>query len=398
MTSERLFLTTKAASALILLNAAGCSLSAPVQSQGAAIDTDTDGGGAGACSAAAGALIVYAIPPPSSLDWSTPDHLLNSVALSAAAGELLIAEGDAVLSHEIGHVNIELDCGDNSFPLTGQTGGGATWPSGADGAGVLFRNFPGSMNEMTDSIGDNADTVADIAARQASGNLTQIKFLVNQDMCVRLKTFHDQYIASGAYKNYDGLDRPRRFEGAGCAIYGAGVVDVGGLLRRSLFTPVWAQTLFIGSARFANTLGATPYYTYGSNLVARDANGVDWLWPEGVHVPASTDSPILPELGVMGAWTGPEDTPFSIPSVTLSGPMATAVPYTLYDPALMAAWGEQVWAQAQAQGSVPSLGATWTADTVQSVHEVTYDASCVAPQTIPFAQDNFDLFNDSDAP
>jgi len=395
---------------LVAFVAGGCSAAQPdAQAENSAVgaapavadsgpgdDAGSDGGPS--CPAAAGSLIVYAIPPPSALDWSTPNHLLNSVALSAAEGEALTLEGDAVLSHEIGHVNIELDCGETSFPLTGQTGGGENWPSSADGTGILLRDFPGSMNEMTDSIGDNADTIADIKARQSSGNLTQIKFVVNQAMCERLKTFHDQYNASGAYKNYGSLYRPRRFEGAGCAIYGAGVIDVGGLLRRSLFTPVWAQTLFIGTARYANTLGHAPYYAYGSNLVARDANGVDWLWPAGVNVPASVDSPILPETGIMDSWTGPEDTPFSIPGVTLAGPMSTAVPFTLYDPGLMAAWAEQVWAEAGAQGSASSLAATWTADTVLAAHEITYDARCVMPQTIPFASDNDDLFKDSDAP
>jgi len=59
---------------------------------------------------------------------------------------------------------------------------------------------------------------------------------------------------------------------------------------------------------------------------------------------------------------------------------------------------EQVFAQAGAQGSTESLGATWTADTVEDVHEVTYDAHCVAPQTLAFEADNDDLFEDSDAP
>ena len=95
---------------------------------------------------------------------------------------------------------------------------------------------------------------------------------------------------------------------------------------------------------------------------------------------------------------GAEDTPFDVPGATLSGPMTTAFPFTLYDPALMVGWAEQVWTQAQAQGSASSLEATWTADTVQAAHEITYDAHCVMPQTIPFAQDNDDLFKDSDAP
>jgi len=47
-------------------------------------------------------------------------------------------------------------------------------------------------------------------------------------MCQRLRSFYDAYIQKKAYLNYCGLDRARRFEGAGCAIFGAGVIDVGG--------------------------------------------------------------------------------------------------------------------------------------------------------------------------
>jgi len=303
-----------------------------------------------------------------------------------------------VMSHEIGHVNLELDCGGTSIPLTGQTGGGEEWVSGADGIDILFRDYPGSLNEMTDSIGDNADTVADIAARQASGKLTRIKFVVNQQMCQRLADFHAQYVTTQAYTHYDALMRPRRFQGAGCAIFGAGVVDVGGLLRRSLVTPAWARTMFVGSARFANNGGVNAYYEYGSELVTRDKSGVDWIWPAGVTVPASQLDVIVMESSMMDTWTGPEDTPFSISGVTLAGPMASAVPFTIYDPQLVAAWAEQVWSEATANGSAVSLEATWTADTVKAVHEITYDAHCVMPQTIPFASDNDDLFKDSDAP
>ena len=311
---------------------------------------------------------------------------------------MLIASGQAVLSHGIGHINLELDCGATSIPLTGQTGGGAEWQSGADGIGIMFRDYPGSLNEWNDPIGENADVVADIAARQASGNLTQIKFVVNQAMCQRLKDFHNQYVATMAYTNYDGLDRARRFEGAGCAIFGAAFVDVGGLLRRSVFTPVWARWEFVGSARYANTAGTNPFYVYGSNTQALDPSGVNWMWPAGVSVPASQDTPVVPEGSVMNSWTGPEDTPFDIPGVTLTGPLVSAVPFTLYDPALMQAWAEQVWSSANTSGSAASLGGTWTAQKVKAIHQITYDAHCVMPQTIAFDADNDDLFKDSDAP
>jgi hypothetical protein len=165
-----------------------------------------------------------------------------------------------------------------------------------------------------------------------------------------------------------------------------------------LFTPIWARTEFVGTARFANNGGINPFYYYGSNLQARDANGVTQEWPAGVNVPAPQLDVIIPGSSVMNAWTGPEDTPFSIPHVTLPPALQSAVPFTLYDPQMMVEWAEGVWSQATDAGSAVSLEATWTADTVQDVHQVTYDARCVMPQTIGFTDDNDDLFKDSDAP
>jgi hypothetical protein len=78
--------------------------------------------------------------------------------------------------------------------------------------------------------------------------------------------------------------------------------------------------------------------------------------------------------------------------------MRTRLPFTIYDPEMMADWAERVWQGAMEKGVATSLGAQWTASTDGLAHEVTFDASCVKPQTIPFTQDNDDLFLDSDAP
>ena len=78
--------------------------------------------------------------------------------------------------------------------------------------------------------------------------------------------------------------------------------------------------------------------------------------------------------------------------------MATQLPFTIYDPQRMAEWIDGVWTTALDAGSASALGATWTASLASAAHVITYDASCVAPQTIGFADDNDDLFLDSDAP
>ena len=341
----------------------------------------------------AGTLTLFAIPPPLALDWSTPNQLLSSVIASRSAATDLVKAGDAAMTHSIGHVNVQLDCGDLSIPLTGQTdtGGSEDWQAGTDGAGLLLRDTPGALDAMAD-IGDPADTAADIAAREASGHLTRVSFRVNRAMCQRLKSFVDEYVARGAYHHYDGAARARRFEGAGCAIFGAGVVDVGGLLRRSLMTPAWARTEMIGSARIGDFLGAG-HYRYGGNLVAVDDAGTHWVWPQGVDVPASATSPVVIYSRVLDAWHGPEDAPFDVPGLT--GAMQTQLPFTIYDPEMIAEWAEGVWLDATDHGTATALGVPWTAGTVESVHEITYDASCVQPQTIAFDGDADDLFADS---
>jgi hypothetical protein len=342
----------------------------------------------------AGTLTLFAIPPPVALDWSTPNRLLSSVIASRSAAADLVKAGDAAITHSIGHVNLQLDCGDLSIPLTGQTdtGGGEDWQAGTDGAGLLLRDTPGALDAMAD-IGDPAETAADIAARQASGNVTRVSFRVNRAMCQRLKSFVDEYVARGAYNHYDGASRARRFEGAGCAIFGAGVVDVGGLLRRSLMTPAWARTEMIGSARIGNFLGEG-HYRYGGNLVAVDDAGTHWVWPKGVDVPASATSAVVIYSSVLDAWHGPEDAPFAVPGLT--GAMQTQLPFTIYDPQMIAEWAEGVWLDAIDHDTATALGVPWTADSVGAAHEIVYDASCVQPQTIAFDGDADDLFADSD--
>lgn len=346
----------------------------------------------GSCPAPAGKLTLYAIAPPIALDWSSPNALLHGVMDGRAAGKTLVESGEVAMMHSIGHINLELDCGDLSIPLTGQTGGGAEWPAATDGAGLLLRDTPGAMDHMP--TGDDAQTHADIAARRASGRLEEISFIVSRPMCKRIKAFYDEYLKSGAYKHYNGAFRARRMEGAGCAIFGAGIVDVAGLLRRSLFTPPWARSVMMGSARIADFLGDGKY-TYGGNLVARGADGTHYMWPHGVDVPVSNKSPIYIFSSVLDAWSGPEDTVFDVPG--LEGEMRTKLPFTIYDPEMMASWAESVWQAAQQHGAATSLGAQWTAGSDANAHEVILDATCQKPQMIPFTQDSDDLFEDSDA-
>ena len=174
----------------------------------------------GECPAAAGRLTVYALPPPVSLDWSSPNKLLGTVQDSRTAGAELVEQHVVAMAHSIGHVNLELDCGEYSIPLTGQTNvDGNDLDAVTDGAGLLLRDTAGALDHMPD-IGDNEETIADIAMRQRSGMVSRISFTVNQAMCKRLKNFVDEYTEKKAYEHYNGVFRARRMEGAGCAIWG----------------------------------------------------------------------------------------------------------------------------------------------------------------------------------
>lgn len=351
----------------------------------------------GTCSEPAGRLTIFALPPPVSLDWSNPNALLRGVQDSRTLGAELVEQQVVAMAHSIGHVNLELECGDDSIPLTGQTNvDGNDFDAVTDGAGLLLRDTAGALDHMPD-IGDNEETIADIAMRQRSGMVSRISFTVNKQMCKRIKSFVDEYTAKKAYEHYNGSFRARRMEGAGCAIFGAGVVDVGGLLRRSLFTPEWARSKLIGSARIADFLGDGKY-EYGGNLVARDDDGKHWVWPKGVDVPAPADKPVWIFSSILDSWNGPEDQPFPIAGLT--GAMTSQLPFTIYDPQMMHEWVERVWAEANASetNTATALDVTWTASTVEAAKEVTYDARCVQPQTIAFEADNDDLFLDSDAP
>jgi hypothetical protein len=63
---------------------------------------------------------------------------------------------------------------------------------------------------------------------------------------------------------------------------------------------------------------------------------------------------------------------------------------------MMAEWAEQVWLDAtdSPTATTKALDATWSAERIGNVHEVIYDASCVAPATNDFAGDADDLFAD----
>ena len=372
---------------LAMMAGVGCAV-APAD------EADTSGAAASTgCGAPAGQLTILVTPTQQDLDWTSPNTLIRSALREAASENEIVARGEAALPHFIGHAHLSLDCGELSIPLTGQTGGGQEWKSIADGFGAMFRAFPGTLNEFPGP--DNDAVVEDVRLRHASGRILRMSFDVNRRMCQRLHAYHEEYKRRRAYEHYVASARPRRFEGGGCATFATSFLEVGGLVDRKDFTPLWAKSVLIGNRRFSDFLGKGSY-PGGSNLGAKLSNGELVNWPQGVPIPARPFGIVVPLGSTLDSWTGPEDHPFDIDGVQLDGPIASAVPLTLYDPQMLARWVDATWQVARGLDRVNRLGLSWRATKVGNAREVVADATCVNPPSTPFARDADSLFESAE--
>jgi hypothetical protein len=371
---------------LLAIAAAGCA--APSDDAESAEDAVTTQ----SCGAPAGRLTILALPTEHDLDWTTPNTLIRSALRESSSEDALVRKGEAKVGHFIGHTHVELSCGDLSFPLTGQTGGGGEWQSIGDGFGALFRDFPGTLNEFPETHGR---AVEDVRLRTASGHILRMSFDINRGMCQRLFDYYAEYKRRRAYEHFTPNSRPRRFEGGGCATFGASFLDVGGLMKRSEFTPLWVRSVVIGNRRFSDFLGKGSY-PYGSDLLAKLTNGSVVSWPRGVPIPARTFGVVVPLGQALDSWQGLEDQPFAIPNVRLEAPIASAVPITLYDPQLMAHWIDKTWAIANGLPNAKRMGLPWTATMQGRSREIIANATCVQPPSTPFDGDRDNLFEDAE--
>ena len=365
----------------------------------AACAATTDGDaeqGAGAltagarCGTPAGTLTIMAIPTTNDLDWTTPNTLIRTALRESGTEADLVKRGLAGTEHFIGHTLVQLDCGDLSIPLTGQTGGGDEWKTVGDGFGAMFRDFPGTLNEFPGEA--NTKTLRDVELRTQSGHLLRMSFEVNRATCLRLHAYHDEYVRRGAYKHFVPSARPRRFEGGGCAGFGASFIDVADLLPRSQYTPLWAKTVLVGQHRFADFLGSGTYRS-GSNLLAKTSSGAVVTWPRDVGIPARQLGVVVPLGATLDHWTGPEDDAFDIPNLPTE--LRSSIPLTIYDPQMIARWVDATWQLANGLGKVTKLGRSWTANMVGGAREIITDATCTSTPTGPFESDRDDLYEDA---
>jgi hypothetical protein len=168
------------------------------------------------------------------MDWSTP----TALAWSAVKGEL--ARSPYSVKHSIGHVNVEVDCGERKI-LTGMTNS----EIGADtrallkekiGLGVLFRDFAGKL-ESSDEV------QAQLPERLRGGAMSHLHVMISDATCGRLMRFYDEFKDQGGDRHYGLPNRPRVVgEGAGCTAFGTAFLELGGLLLPEMHER-WSKTI-----------------------------------------------------------------------------------------------------------------------------------------------------------
>ncbi|MGE0615837.1 MAG: hypothetical protein AB7P04_09360 [Bacteriovoracia bacterium] len=182
-------------------------------------------------SASPSELTVFLFPSPRGIDWRSPVKL----AWSAVWNHLTLKNPDTL--HGIGHLEVELKCGDRRV-LTGMTsdGRGEQWD-------LLFKKKYGFSILLHDFRG-REDTPEEIEPqlkdRARRGTMSFITFQVSEKTCARLLEFYDEYKKQGYDLHYGLPNRPLYREGAGCTAYGAGFIEVAGLMTEE-FQKGWAN-------------------------------------------------------------------------------------------------------------------------------------------------------------
>lgn len=165
-------------------------------------------------------LTLHFTHSPRGIDWKNPQTLAVSVLRNTIAPV-------RASRHAIGHVRIELKCGD-SYLMTGMTN-----KYGSDtrdavlkdgyGLGVVLKTYRGEL-EQTEKIFSKQQKLLEI------GRASFIKFLIKDSTCDRLHEYLKEYKENGYDQMYSGLHAfPLYRQGSGCSAFGASFLELSGL-------------------------------------------------------------------------------------------------------------------------------------------------------------------------
>jgi hypothetical protein len=171
--------------------------------------------------ASAQELTLHFIPSPTGVNWKSPQTLAVSVIKNQ------FSKHAGLERHEIGHVYVELNCGQNPI-FTGMTTSSDTEERDAllkygYGLGLVFKTYSGKLD-------DNEFVKTDLASQQAAGRSSFARFLISASTCSRLENYLTEFKARGYDKVYAGLNaRPLDGEGSGCSAFGMSFLELAGI-------------------------------------------------------------------------------------------------------------------------------------------------------------------------
>lgn len=175
-------------------------------------------------------FVLYAFPPAADLNWNSPLSLAWGAGVK---GRFSFQHGKA--KHTIGHCFMELIGADGTRDLTGMTTAPDA-PSDSDyvtkkgyGLGVLFAPLQGALDSSLKLDGE-------LKTRYETGRVAFFRFRISQAQYGRMKRYLTEFRARGYDKVYNGLNEPRKGQGAGCSAFAISFLDI-----TDLIDPVMAQ-------------------------------------------------------------------------------------------------------------------------------------------------------------
>jgi hypothetical protein len=181
-------------------------------------------------------LTIYTFPSPKGINWESPRKLVFSYIANTLARSRYGKE-----KHPIGHMLVELR-DSTRYALVGTT---AVPHSGMTkkvirkgyGLGILFETISGKLDEKEANL-------PQIDLRCETGDLAFIRYRINSSVFNRLWQYLEEYKQKGYGKLYNGDNKPREGQGAGCSAFAHSFLEVGGL-ENILPSAEWAVNVLV---------------------------------------------------------------------------------------------------------------------------------------------------------
>jgi hypothetical protein len=173
-------------------------------------------------SATAQELTIYIMPAPKGVNWESPRRLILSYI-----GNLLVSSPyQSSEKHPIGHVVVELK-DSNRYALVGTTATSNRFMMHKVmhrgwAAGILFATVDGTLEEEDINL-------PQLTKRKGNGEIAFVNYKINKAVFERLWKYLQEYKQRGYGKYYNGKNKPREGEGAGCSSFAYSFLEVGGL-------------------------------------------------------------------------------------------------------------------------------------------------------------------------